>query len=1085
MRDTQTIQWVAELLYGNSLGNGYRIVTAERQGAEDKNVNKNIKSHTSIESIVETAVLASDAGFDVNQTPFLFDINSNKRTTKNARYTRALYIDIDVRLDEPEKGTFRSNQECINALWSLNANYGFPTPSIVVTTGGERGIHAYWLFSEYITVEQYVMLGTRLRALLVHASKQFPNLKPLTQDMARLSDPASLMRIPGTFNSRANDIARVVYGQDNTTFYDFNQFDALFAQILEQYHVEIVNKAGNIIGDQPERVDPPNKTTHYGMMAGCASLRWAQVNQDAVSEPAWRNILGLTNFLKEGLTWARYMSDQHVEFDEEEMKKKVEGWHGNGPPTCAAICDSLIMSQGFDKATTCDVCEYKRWLDNNADKGLSIHTSSPLNIAQMNRKLDLPTVQVEEIEEETGTYGTGLEVVRSETKQTTLAEAITLLVQEGDELRALTKMRMELVNGQICGNDTPLTAGLVWVSDVFSYKSDVGDRTVCVLSAVHASEIDGIGATKAKVIRKMVDLSVLQDSKQLVQLLANMQIGAAQGTGAGALSALMLKYVTFFFSRNGLRSETQPNIPYFDRKSGKFYLYGHIIGYDGNAVSIQHSSLYEYLLDTHSTKYNMIEARLPNPMSNPDLTKRVWDAYATVKPLIRILMYAPTAALWMSVNPESSARGLWVHFQGQKGSGKTTLAQVATALTANGNFKETGASGSHAGRVDMIRFAGSTCIYIDEITAMNPSSITELGYGVSDGRLGNKANSDGSMRTTGYYAPPPGDGSISLLTTGNISIDGSMDDSELTPTQKAAIASRIFDIELSQQDRPELNIEFIENDMAEYLDSGYGAMLLPVLRELLKDSQAVTKHIAKWRNLIREGVEDQIPYGYSSYRIVGAQMAACLAVCELMASEGMTADNPYDLLPAAVEYITDQFNVAQIATTLQTRTGVSTVEHGNLMRRIRSYLADIDNKGGMFHNEQGLINPRIESGKAIAPIGRWLFAPDSYSTPIGAVVSVDAMLKYFCGWRGEMSKSALIRSLSEMAKAGLFVVEKQGSLTSMISLANGLQQQDVFTFTFLEAAQTHSGDVVSINTNVNANGQKYGISAIRNNDVKS
>jgi hypothetical protein len=235
-------------------------------------------------------------------------------------------------------------------------------------------------------------------------------------------------------------------------------------------------------------------------------------------------------------------------------------------------------------------------------------------------------------------------------------------------------------------------------------------------------------------------------------------------------------------------------------------------------------------------------------------------------------------------------------------------------------------------------------------------------------------------------------------------------------------------------------------------------MLLPVLMEMMQDPDVVTERIARWRKAIRDQVEATVPYTYSAYRILGAVMAANLAACELMNQLGMTDDNPVDLLPAAVDFIVDKFNVDHIALGMVSENGLQDTSHAQLMRRIRSFMTIADEKGAIYHAD-GMRNPRVENPQP--PVGRFLF--DTNGAVIGAVVSSDELTQHLSRGKNAITPTALKGELSAMAAGQFFVEAKNGSVTSMERLHEQGQTIECFVFDYTNKATVPDGNIVQIN----------------------
>src|SRR5262245_48548103 len=77
--------------------------------------------------------------------------NKGTRSKANALSVRALWMDMDVDPNNPEK--YPSIEEAIADLFYFCQLLEIPRPSWVVASGG--GVHAYWVSVDILTVEEW------------------------------------------------------------------------------------------------------------------------------------------------------------------------------------------------------------------------------------------------------------------------------------------------------------------------------------------------------------------------------------------------------------------------------------------------------------------------------------------------------------------------------------------------------------------------------------------------------------------------------------------------------------------------------------------------------------------------------------------------------------------------------------------------------------------------------------------------------------------------------------------------------------------------------------------------------------------
>ena len=108
------------------------------------------------------------------------------RTQSNTVSQRCLWLDIDC---GKEPSPYATNRDAVKALHVFLKKTGLPVPHIV---DSGHGLHLYWPFKETITTARWVQVASLLRALCVHFD--------FIADHSRTTDPASVLRVPGTVN---------------------------------------------------------------------------------------------------------------------------------------------------------------------------------------------------------------------------------------------------------------------------------------------------------------------------------------------------------------------------------------------------------------------------------------------------------------------------------------------------------------------------------------------------------------------------------------------------------------------------------------------------------------------------------------------------------------------------------------------------------------------------------------------------------------------------------------------------------------------------------------------------------------------
>jgi hypothetical protein len=122
-----------------------------------------------------------------------------KKHTRGNKHTlavKSLRMDIDVGKD---KG-YGSLKEAVIAVAEFCKQTGIPLPNAWVCSGS--GLHVYWIGKEALAIEQWLPYAQGLKAFAMEHG--------LKADHGITADLSRVLRVPGTFNSKA-DLRRPVY----------------------------------------------------------------------------------------------------------------------------------------------------------------------------------------------------------------------------------------------------------------------------------------------------------------------------------------------------------------------------------------------------------------------------------------------------------------------------------------------------------------------------------------------------------------------------------------------------------------------------------------------------------------------------------------------------------------------------------------------------------------------------------------------------------------------------------------------------------------------------------------------------------
>jgi hypothetical protein len=252
----------------------------------------------------------------------------DNRTHENAKYFRALWMDIDC---GPTKGVpdkkgiikgYLDQQTGLDEFKKFCIAVGLPRP-ILVSSG--YGIHAYWLLEETVSRREWEPLANRLRELCVEQG--------LIVDSS-VFEASRILRIPGTFNFKQEEPKEVAVLNELTPRMTYQEVkDLLGAPEPKDDVPDFIPRSMSpmmeaLMGNKVKRF----KTIMMKGEGGCAQLNYCFENQDSIEEPLWRSALSIAAFCVDGDKAAHKLSNQHEGYDAVEVDNKVNNLRSKGGP---------------------------------------------------------------------------------------------------------------------------------------------------------------------------------------------------------------------------------------------------------------------------------------------------------------------------------------------------------------------------------------------------------------------------------------------------------------------------------------------------------------------------------------------------------------------------------------------------------------------------------------------------------------------------------------------------------------------------------------------------------------------------------
>lgn len=260
------------------------------------------------------------------------------RKSEVVKEFRTFILDIDCGNGKD----YTSQSEALEALKVFINKLSLPKP-ILVNSG--YGYHVYWTLTESISADEWLPIAQRFKQVVAHAG--------LIADRTRTADRASVLRVPGTINYKRGAQVPVKIEKWSEPC----QLSA-FVEPLEEY------ASANNLEALVERHKPDDESLtllkQFGLEANiekefepadfeailerCAAMRHCIEHNDKLSEPLWRGALSITKFCENGEDLIHQVSDKHKDYSVSATEAKAESI--TTPFTCAYFKDQGSVCEG-------------------------------------------------------------------------------------------------------------------------------------------------------------------------------------------------------------------------------------------------------------------------------------------------------------------------------------------------------------------------------------------------------------------------------------------------------------------------------------------------------------------------------------------------------------------------------------------------------------------------------------------------------------------------------------------------------------------------------------------------------------------
>jgi hypothetical protein len=248
------------------------------------------------------------------------------RTQANAKLTRCIILDVDIKTQD---GYYTTKEDAWDGIQRISMQLNLPNP-IVVDSG--FGYHVYWPMVAGVSSKEWQAV-----AKLFYQALSITEPRAVA-DASRVSDSASVLRIPETWNLKFNQQTPVAIVQWFDDVIDFG----VFRETLQR-----------VTGKRPDapkvRLETNNAEFEKAeLLPVIKNCNWTQdylKNAETATEPAWYAMLGMAPFIEHtkdglklnGVDIAHMLSKKHPGYSHDAtVIKFTQAKHGQtGPTTCS------------------------------------------------------------------------------------------------------------------------------------------------------------------------------------------------------------------------------------------------------------------------------------------------------------------------------------------------------------------------------------------------------------------------------------------------------------------------------------------------------------------------------------------------------------------------------------------------------------------------------------------------------------------------------------------------------------------------------------------------------------------------------
>lgn len=605
------------------------------------------------------------------------------RAQNNALETRCLILDADVK---DKEGYPKSQAEVLPLVDSLCAAIGFPKP-IIVDSG--YGYHIYWPFTHAIPSDEWKRLAKAFQAAVGMFAA------PLVADASRVSDSASILRIPGTYNLKYGREVEVTIHQWHDAWLDVDEVREKLGRFIQKEGAKKVTL---------ETVREYEPATLVDTAKNCNWMGDYIRNMAEAEEPAWYAVLGMAPYIihttKEGVQIngadvAQTLSRKHPNYDYDATAIKFNQAKHNqtGPTTCTKL-------QSINPKP-CETCPFKGAV------------KTPLHAARLERPATTATAVETVVIADDGNKEEATVVIPLPPKPYFRGENGGIYV------------RSKLKNDEDGTFDEIIIK--IYDYDLYPVKryrseSDEEEKLECHLWLPK----DGMRRFK-------MPTEMLADQKKLTQFLASR--GAVAETGsAKALTKYLTDYTRDIQTKVGAEVEfTRYGWRNVEREDCIFVVGN---GYYDATGALNPASFPSYLREA---------ATAAAATGSLKEWTRAFNVYKTI-PDSEVFQFTILLGFAAPLLALTEYSGVLYNMVGESGMGKSTAMKFMTSVWGVPNENHVRVNDNAIPVNNFIGYLNSIPVAFDEITDMAPAAASDFALNFTSGRGKMRADRDGKNR---------------------------------------------------------------------------------------------------------------------------------------------------------------------------------------------------------------------------------------------------------------------------------------------------------------------------------------------------